>query len=483
MREITIHPLSILSGALIGLRQLLVPMVFAVFGFRSDNDGLSFGAVGIGLGIGFGLSAMFQLVRVLTTKVRVDSKSIELKAGIIWTVHQVVPLDRIQEIHLKASLPQRLLGLQEVLIETAGGNDKLNINALSVQDATLLRDSLIGRKSVAFDAGIEGVAPQEPPLVTLPLGDLIFAGALENRAFYLMIAVFGFAAESSAGRRLVTNELEGATGTVDPLRVLVFFVLFFMIGWLVSIAITVNKYYGFRIERTARGLKVSHGLTTATESSMRVDRVQLVTMRQPLLFRLGGLYRLEAKCASQMNTTSENKEFAAGVTLTPASKTAVVWRILEIVLPQYDPRHFAWKKVPLKGYWLAVPGILILSAILVGVWWPLKNFSVAALPLGFIPIVAYSTFLGIRNSRYGCSQGLFASRRGGWWRIWQLSPVSKVQGLTITESPLGRKMGLVQVNVAFPEHAIPASGIELGEAKVLVDQLLEERHRHPGRGV
>lgn len=482
MREITIHPLSIISGALIGLKHLLLPMAFATFGMGGDDGPGGFAVAGIGFGIGFGLSALFQLLRVFTTKITVDSKSIELKAGVIWTVHQVVPLDRIQEIHLKASLPQRLLGLQEILIETAGGNDKLNINALAAQDAVLLRDSLIGRKAVAFDPGIEGVEKKEEPILTLPVGDLILAGALENRAFYLIVAVMGFAAESSAGRKFLQSELEGASG-VDPLRVGVMFVFFLMIGWLVSIAITVNKYYGFRIERTARGLKVAHGLTTATESSMRIDRVQMVTMRQPLLYRLGGLYKLEAKCASQMSANAENKEFAAGITLTPASKTGVVWRILELVLPQYDPRHFAWQRVPIRALWLHLPGILITTGILFAIWWPLKRFSLAALPLGLIPIIAYSTFLGIRNSRFGCSQGLFGSRQGGLWRTWQLSPVSKAQGVTIVESPLGRRMGLVSVNVAFPEHTIAAPGIASSDAKVLVDQVLEERHRHPGRGV
>ena len=109
----------------IGLVFLLIISAVGILAVASAEDT----ALTVLAGIVFGVVILAQLVNLIVYPIieyiqweyLIDDDRIEIKKGIFWRSHTVIPISRIQHVSSKSGPVQNMFGLASVEINTAGG--------------------------------------------------------------------------------------------------------------------------------------------------------------------------------------------------------------------------------------------------------------------------------------------------------------------------------------------------------------------------
>ena len=125
-------------------------------------------------------------LRYRSLEVVVTSTRVVYLAGVITTVRREIPLDRVAEIGVQASIFQRLLGMGTLRISSTGDDPDLLIPAISDPgDVTrALNAAIESRRRPARQAADRGTDAKESPLDKIAaLGDLYKRGLLSKEEF------------------------------------------------------------------------------------------------------------------------------------------------------------------------------------------------------------------------------------------------------------------------------------------------------------
>ncbi len=131
-----------------------------------------------------------KYLRYRSLEVVVTSTRVVYLSGVISTSRREIPLDRIAEIGVRASLVERLLGMGSLRISSSGEDPDLVIPAISdPAEITAALNSAIearhdrGRQSTKPFAAARGSAPESPLDKIAALGDLYKRGLLSKEEF------------------------------------------------------------------------------------------------------------------------------------------------------------------------------------------------------------------------------------------------------------------------------------------------------------
>lgn len=110
---------------LIGLVFLAAMSAAALLGVASTGSSELF----ILAAVACGVVLLFQIINIIVYPIieyiqwayLIDDDRIEIKKGIIWRSHTVIPISRIQHVCTKSGPLQNMFGLASVDINTAGG--------------------------------------------------------------------------------------------------------------------------------------------------------------------------------------------------------------------------------------------------------------------------------------------------------------------------------------------------------------------------
>ena len=135
-------PLSFVVGAVMSLRNLLLPMAAVAFG--TQGMGLLVIAPMAAFGIGF--TALFSWIAWRHFRYRLGDSDIRVERGLFSRTARSVPYERIQDVSLEQKLVPRLFGMVDVKFETgAGGKDEVRIRYVTAEEAEGLREAVRAR--------------------------------------------------------------------------------------------------------------------------------------------------------------------------------------------------------------------------------------------------------------------------------------------------------------------------------------------------
>lgn len=496
-----LHPLSLLTGIVLALRQFATFIVILVVttlirGGGSDR-GAGFDLVWL-LVVPVALSLVGSVFRYISTTYDVTPTEAVFDTGLIWKRRRVIPRDRIQEVHLTQSLVHRALGIVQVKIESAaGGTTEIVLDALGEEEAQALRNTLTGAHGPSIY-----VRPT-PPAYEVSTGRIVFASMLENRAVLLLAGLAGVIVpflddEVALGRalKLIFDDSKSVPmGTWIALGAGVY-----LAGWLFSGVLGLWTFAGFRIERNPKGILVSYGLGVRTQRVLRTARVQEATVAQGVMFRLFRLHQVRAKSAGVSSESDEAKGFGF---LSPAATASEVPYLLELVFPGIPPLdQGGWNRLPgrsvaLRVFRAAMGWAVIVALAQVAVLalraapaqseiepflrsvraqWPAVAAGIAGLAL-------LSTFLLARNERYRIVGSWLFHRVGGIRRRWQVVPANRMQAFSVSQSPLQRALGLCSVALRVADAACSLEDLPAEEAARVRSHASDARRADPRRGV
>jgi putative membrane protein len=400
-----LHPLSPVVRAGRHLISIGVLVLAGLVGSQQAHGDRRWDLIAIGVAIVAGV------VTWLVTRWRLVDGVLHVESGLINRSSGRYPLSRVQAIDIAQSGLARILGLAELRLRMAsGGGNTGRLACLTLAHATRLRDELLaiaraereelGETSQAPGPGFaaapgtvttEALGTGEPLVVTDPLR-LILGTLTAGVGLVAVIVCVAFA----IGLTMFPAAAKGiAAGGVWPI-----------IGLAGALWKRFNGDYRLTIHATDAGFQLRSGLVQTASETISRDRVQLVRLSQPLLWRRFGWCRVEVEVAGTKVKKENRAEGQVSRPLLAVGRLEVGKAIIANVAPDAPecslrpPRRAIWK-APLSMHLLAIGS----------------------------------------NERY------VAARRGRLRATTTWVPLAKVQSIRATEGPVQRSLGLTTVHL------------------------------------
>jgi len=288
-----LHPLSIVFNVIQIMKDALLP--FAVIIFSSLMQG-RFGNLlwlFIGVPVVIGLAIGWGVLSWLRYQFMVEDGVLKVERGVLFRKKQYIARSRIQTIDLVEGLVQRLFGVVKLQVQTAGGQKPEAImSAVSRVDAEQIRRQLLeidaDQHNCAEEQNVDGERPtlvDSNPSYRLS-GPRLLIMAITSSSIGV-VASFLAAGYSQVGNFLGDdNVFHYLTDWLYEMPIVFTIVGALLFSWVLAIAGTVLKYYGFSIRLSGEKLHISRGLLERRQVAIPLARIQAIRivespLRQP----------------------------------------------------------------------------------------------------------------------------------------------------------------------------------------------------------
>lgn len=439
-----LHPWSWLFVLLQQLRQFVVPLLALLVAGRRESGPWEYAEYAPLLGIV--VLVAISVLQYFTYRYSVGADGISVRSGLLQRNLRQIPFARIHNVVLHQSLLHRIFGVAEVRLEAAGGRKpEAQMRVLGLSQALEL-ERLVRDRGAAPATGAEA-APANPPLLSLSTAEVVRLGLVSNRGMIVFAAGFGlvwqvFPEKAVAG--LLQEWFRSAVGYAGGMHLgwlavatgaLALAAVFVSVLRLLSVALALVQYHGFRLVEDQRRLTVERGLLARVRTSVAPRRIQAWHLEETLLHRWFGrrALRIDTAVGGQENDPRRLRELA------PIATPEACDELLRHLVPQLEwPPQ--WRPLPRRSWWrlfaASVPWNVLVAAVLC---WHFGPWGLLALL--WLPWSAYAARRQAGWMGYAVSSRQVAVR-GGWWsRWWRLAEVDKIQALRLQRSPLDRWLG------------------------------------------
>lgn len=434
--------------------------------------------------VALALSAVVVVMRHLAFTWWIEGGRVHVREGVLARRHRTLPLARVQNVDLHEPVVARILGLAAVRIESAGGaGTDVVLEFVDRREAGRIHARI--RPGPGGAPGRAGPAradrPDRDTLTTASLRDLLLAGATSNRAGLLAVAVagllgvaddLGLPLESRLLR--VFRTLTGQDTVVLVALAVGLVAVTLVVGWLLSVAVTVLTFHGFTLRRHADELRREHGLLARYRATIPVGRIQALRVEEPWLRRLLGYVSLHVDTAGSPGQRGATGRPGAGRgVVSPLLAADEVAGIAVRVWPDLALGEVSLQRVhPLarrRGFVrLAVPAIVVgLGLMLLDPAW-----------IGLLPVLLLLAWwwagLRYRALAWAVADGHVLARAGVLTRRTWVVPVSRVQTVALRASPFQRRLGLATLSIDTAGESTGRVGVtDLGvdTARELLEEL------------
>jgi putative membrane protein len=447
--ERRLHPAEIVLAALDNVRELLIAAVAGLVLGGGASALAPVMAVLVGLA-GVVVVLVVGYLRWTTTLYWVAQDAVHLRTGIVSPDETSVPLARIQAIDTTQGPVQRLFGVHELHVQTAGGGAKGEIVLRAVSGAAT--------RDLRAAAGLgEGVARELPEWRLKPRG-LVAAALTTPQIGVLLPLVGGMAALfddlllTERGNSRLVDRLPD-----DPVGIALVAVAIAAGSLLISFLGAVVAFSGFTLVRDGERLQIRRGLVQRRAASIPLGRVHAVDVVESLARRPFGL------AAVRVETAGYRSEAAAAQTLFPLVRLSDVPGLLAEFVPALagDPGDLKGPPPRARRRYALVPA-LVGAGLGIGATLALTDLWPA------IPLLA----------ALGAAWGLLRHRTAGW----------RIDGdrVVIRQGALARR-SLIARSDRLQEHDLSASVLQsradLADVALAVGSGRSGRVRHLERSV
>jgi putative membrane protein len=293
-------------------------------GLPSRQEALISLAVLVGAAL---IGGLYGLLAWQRAAYRVDGDTLQLHTGVVFRQQRQARLDRLQAVDVVRPLLARFFGLAELKLEVAGGKDSaISLSLLREADAQRLRNTLLARAAGLRYEGEEAPEAPEHEVLTVPVGRTLESFARSGSALAGAVVLVG-----GVVVMVVTRQVAVLAGVLPVL-----------LGVGGAAWAKFTSAFGFRVATSPDGIRLHHGLLTTRAQTVPPGRVQVVRLRQPLLWRSRDWWGLEVNVAGYSGSSrggSDVGQDSAGqenVLLTVGTRAEALL-VLRLALPALGP--------------------------------------------------------------------------------------------------------------------------------------------------
>jgi len=476
-----LHPASLLFTVGQVLRAFLLPAVLLLV-FQQGEGFEGWLAI---LAVPAGVAA---IVRYLSLRYALTQDELVIRRGILNRTERRVPFDHIHSLDTSRNVVHRLLGVADVMVQTASGSEpEAVLRVLSLDDVEAMRMRVFSDRRPGTRPTTDGdrsgdrasdAARDDTRLVAhASIGDLVTYGLISNRGTVALAAALGVVSQLDVlpaedwweqhARQLPGLAPQGAIATVVAVTAVVIGTI--VVLRLLSVVWMLATLWDFRLEIRADELRTRYGLLTQRTVTLPRRRIQVVTSEQGWLHRLFHRTSMRARTAGAV---AADRSGSSRDWLYPVARDEQVESLLTAAHPELDASRVDWQPVHSRAWRrLAVRWLLVIAAAAVAA---LATRPVVALAL--VPVAAASVWVARRRARsirWGLTPTAIWYCHGWIGRHLRVVRFAKIQAVSLFENPFDRRHHMATVTVDTANAGPGGSAIRIP----FLDRTLAERLR------
>tara|TARA_R110002012_G_scaffold283304_2_gene473613 strand:- start:66792 stop:68279 length:1488 start_codon:yes stop_codon:yes gene_type:complete len=398
--------------------------------------------------------------------------SFVLKQGILKKQRLEIALSKIQNVHIAQNFLQRLVGVVEVQIDTAGDKTtEVVIKSLAIEKAHALKEVLVTNTTLNKEA------QPNATILHISFSELLLAGLTQNHfnSFYILSAViFGLlidfrdVMEMIGYAGFVTDMTEkAASGTYFTL-VIYGIMLLVAIGSsvLFSLGKVVLQNYGLRVTHRTTDLEIEKGLLNRLSYSLKSSRIQSVAYRTNVLKQRFGMYSLRFYQAMSATNSKKNIEIE-GINqhnLKTFEQFVFGGTIANPIENQIKPDPYFKRQLFIRMLYL----VMLINVIAI----PLLGFTFGFINLIFVPWLLYLNYLRYQKSYYSYQEAYLIVGAGRIDTVTNIVEHHKIQSLKLQQNYFEKKRAVARITLYTASNFMTIPAMPYAEAIELYDTLL-----------
>jgi putative membrane protein len=374
-----------------------------------------------------------------------DDKNEEfiINEGVFNKSKTIIQLNKIQQVNINQSLLQRIVGVYELDVDTAGSSKKEGkIKAISHPLALALKARLMESERIESDSeepeiGLQSESVVERPFMTISFLSLLKVGITSNyvKSLGLILAFFAtvyensksFIASSDFDEKKLDAYLDKSTA-IQSVAIIAFLLLGSIL--IINLIRVVFRYFGYKITKQKGSLLLSFGLLSTKSTIIKPEKVQIVTITRNFFQKKMNILELKIKQA-----TSGEKEERKSVIEIPGCNERESVEILNLL----------FHKTPVKGIMLKPNFRKLVFMIFLSIVLPLCGFLAFinyieprfleyayVVPL-YVFFVGSIVYFGFRNNRLFVNDDFIIKQSGAWDVDNKIIELGKIQAITTSQ--------------------------------------------------
>lgn len=451
-----LHPVSLAVNlfprAWATIRSMWPFLLFVVVG----GEGVGMRFVDLMVVLVFTLASVWNtFIHWATLRYRMQQGRLEINSGLLNRRSRTIDPARIQNVELVQNLFHSWTGLVELRIDTAGEQSTEGLlSALSVEDATLLRDQLAEVGSLTTPTGDEET---DEPIVSMGIAEILAFGLTQRTiGTVAVITAVGLELMNQAGPE-VAREL---TVKMQPSMIIAAFMLAFVGSWAVSALTSVFRFFGYKMTRLDNAVRTTQGLTTKRNVEIPLSKVQMVRTDEPLIRRLMGYGTVLIETAG-LGVVEGQVRQAEG--MVPMVESEELSAVASCAVPhaQVDPWSTPLRPAHPRSLYRALVGASVRALVIIGFGFAFLE-SLRWVMLVILPLALVGAWLDWAKQGWLVTPTSIVSRRGFFNRRTFILSRDKLQSVHIVQGPFMRLHGLSRmvVRVAGSQVSLPETGAE-----------------------
>lgn len=479
-----LHPAAMVIGALGTIRRSVGATVLpgVIFLFSQGFSPWTIALVLAGLAVVAVLAAVWGFLSWRATTYGVVGGSFRLRQGVFQKNERTIPLEHVQSVDTVQGIVQRIFGVYEVRVETAGGGASepdASLPALARGATEALRREIEGKRREPVEVGEES-GPRV--LRRLSNGELLIAGATSGQ---IGVALSLLAVGSQVFDEFLSESfLRDLADSLAPSALVLALILIpavALFAWLLAIAGTVLAHFGFTLSRDGEFLYIKRGLLERREATIPLGRIQAVRVSEGVLRQPFGLASLRVESAGY------GEDAGVSTFLFPLLPLREAQALLREAAPEFAvaPPLNPLPRRALRRYVLRAcfPALVLAVAV------PLVSFlvfdaSLGLLALGLLVPFALYGWLRFRDAGWALAEDRLVVRSRGLARVTAVAPRRRLQSRSVLQSPFQRRLGLAtfgtEVASGAGGSALEVTDLASDDAGRLAGALSARRAADPG---
>lgn len=449
------------------------PLVLIVVGriiINGQNETSKNPSAGILFGLGITLLILVihfnQLINFFIFRIYINGTELLVTGGLLSKTKTIVPINRVQSVHLIENYLHKLTNTCAIKIETAG------TDATEIEVAAINKEKAISLQQLLQNAVIEANPNndiEQLQIMGIRFRDLIKLAISENhiRTFLILLAfaysrledvkqLFGYDASN-----IIDKQVDQAAFSVS--NILTLFTVGLFITLLVSFIRVLLRYHEMNIKSNAKGFQMEWGFLQTQQKMLIQNKVQLISWNFNFVRKVLGISILRFFMMGE-NLTQTKQHIQL-----PVMDQHLLYQLIspyQAVLPSSNTQSYSthisygWRNTLL----FVLPIILVISTAIY-FWNPWYILFLLLLLI----YLAISNWVKYQKFKYWFNETTIQIQKGVWGVENILLNFNKIQHVMVKTSPFLRRKKLATVELHTAGETIVIPYISIEQAQYLVD--------------
>ncbi len=403
----------------------------------------------LGISIVFVSIGIVSYLKYLNFTFFLDTKNEEfiVTDGIFNKTKIAIQLCKIQQVNINQSFIQKLIGVYELDVDTAGSIKKeVAIKAISHELALELKFRLLENEETQHANRTEETSLEETeqklfeakhPFIKISFLSLLKVGITSNygRSIALLVIFFSTIYENfqnfADGSTIYKEKIGSYIDKNIVLQTVVISILLLLsVVLVVNVTRIVFRYYDYKIARQKGSLLLSFGLLNTKSTIIKPEKVQITTIKRNYFQKKMGILELKIRQA----TSGEKEERKSEIEIPGCNETErdLILRLLFHKIPEKGLLLQPNYRKLIFSIFLSI-GLPLLGFITIGYWVEPIFFEYSYIVPIYVVIIGLIQYFKFKNNRLFIHKNFIIKQSGAWDVSNDIVEPSKIQAITTSQ--------------------------------------------------